>query len=240
MICPNCKNNIMDGCQTCPVCGMRFGETKKKFSGMSIVGFILSLLCLWPVGMILAIIDLVNNKDNKHGFSVATLVIAGAHIIFILFALISGSAEDRISQYNTHAETTTEVTTEMVTTMEETSEAAAEMSGEDAYGSDERAAGDYSDEDSASSSSGEVDPGLKEYLDSYEDFMDEYVAFMKNFKNSGDTASMMTDYYQMLSEYTEFAAKADEYDQSEMSPADLAYYTEVMGRITKKLLEVSY
>ena len=87
--------------------------------------------------------------------------------------------------------------------------------------------------------SGEVSPDVKEALDSYEAFMDEYVEFMKRYKESGNAASMMADYTSFLQKYTDFSQKINAMDTSSMSAADYAYYIEVTGRVSKKLLDVS-
>ena len=65
-----------------------------------------------------------------------------------------------------------------------------------------------------------------------------YVAFMQKYKDSGDSLSMLSDYTSMMNRYNEFSKKADAYDESTMSDADLAYYLEVMNRVNEKLLSV--
>ena len=84
-----------------------------------------------------------------------------------------------------------------------------------------------------------VDPDLKAFLDEYEAFMDQYVEFMKKYAESDDTAGMLADYTKMMKQYAEFAEKADQYEEGELSTADLAYYLEVSNRINQKLLEIA-
>lgn len=89
-------------------------------------------------------------------------------------------------------------------------------------------------------SSSRVDPDLKKFLDSYEDFVDDYIAFMKKYQSNPQNAlSMMNDYMDMLAKYNDFASKAAQYNTNTMSQADATYYLEVMARIEKKLLDVS-
>lgn len=83
-----------------------------------------------------------------------------------------------------------------------------------------------------------IDPDLKDFLDSYEAFMDEYVEFMKEYKENPSDLSLITEYADMMQEYAEFAEECEDYDQDEMSPADLAYYLEVTARIQNKLASV--
>lgn len=88
--------------------------------------------------------------------------------------------------------------------------------------------------------SGGVNPDLKATLDAYESFMDNYIAFMTSFNESNDTASMLTEYTSFMSEYARYMETIEKYDTSEMSNADTAYYLEVTGRVTQKLLNASF
>lgn len=75
-------------------------------------------------------------------------------------------------------------------------------------------------------------------MDSYEDFMDEYVAFMKKYMNNpGDTALLM-DYTDYMSKYSDFVSDFESWENEELSDAELAYYIEVQTRVNKKLSEV--
>lgn len=84
-----------------------------------------------------------------------------------------------------------------------------------------------------------VSPDFKELMDSYEKFMNEYVAFMKKYQNSGNAASMLADYVKFTERYADFVKKVENIDEGSLSAADLAYYSEVMARVTKKLSEVA-
>ncbi len=87
----------------------------------------------------------------------------------------------------------------------------------------------------------EIRPEVKEFLDAYEACMDEYVEFMQKYMNADPTGmvSMMSDYYSILTRYTEFAEKMDAFDESELTNAELAYYIEVTSRVSQKLLTVA-
>lgn len=87
----------------------------------------------------------------------------------------------------------------------------------------------------------EIRPEVREFLDAYETCMDEYVEFMQKYMNADPTSmvSMMSDYYSILTRYTEFAEKMDAFDESELTNAELAYYIEVTSRVSKKLLTVA-
>jgi len=84
-----------------------------------------------------------------------------------------------------------------------------------------------------------VDPELKAFLDSYEDFMDEYVQFMKNYSNNpGDALGMMSNYTRILARYEEFSKQLEKYDSNSMSTEDAKYYLEVVNRCNQKLLDI--
>ncbi len=93
---------------------------------------------------------------------------------------------------------------------------------------------------SASPAENTVRPEVREFLDSYEACMNEYVEFMKKYMNAdaASMVSMMGDYYKILARYTEFAEKIDALDESELTNAELAYYLEVTNRVSQKLLTV--
>ena len=86
-----------------------------------------------------------------------------------------------------------------------------------------------------------IRPEVKAFLDSYEACMNEYVDFMKKYMSAdaGSMIGMMGDYYSMLARYTEFADKLDALDEDELTAAELAYYLEVTGRVSQKLLTVA-
>ena len=90
-----------------------------------------------------------------------------------------------------------------------------------------------------SDSSGSVSASVKEALDSYEAFVDEYIAFMQNFENSSDTTGMLTDYMDYITRLTDLSEKMDSMKEDDMSDADMAYYTEVMLRCSQKMLQAA-
>ena len=73
-------------------------------------------------------------------------------------------------------------------------------------------------------------------MDSYEAFIDEHIAFMNEYANSNDTSSMLIDYLAYLEKFSETMEKLDAIDESELTVAEALYYSEVMSRISQKLL----
>lgn len=96
-------------------------------------------------------------------------------------------------------------------------------------------------EPQAAVSENEIRPEVKEFLDAYEACMDEYVDFMQKYLSADSTSmvSMLGDYYSILARYTEFEEKLDAFDESDLTNAELAYYLEVTGRVSQKLLSVA-
>ena len=97
---------------------------------------------------------------------------------------------------------------------------------------------EQSQQQSEQKDSSQVDPNFKATMDSYEKFFDQYVDFMKKYKDSNYSADMLADYTKMMQQYSDTMTKMDSIDQSTLSSADDAYYLEVLGRVTQKLASV--
>ncbi len=82
-------------------------------------------------------------------------------------------------------------------------------------------------------------PEFKEALDSYEDFFDEYCDFMKKFNESPNDLSLLGEYTEYLTQYSETMEKMGELDDGEMNDAELKYYLEVTTRINQKLIDAA-
>ena len=82
-----------------------------------------------------------------------------------------------------------------------------------------------------------ISPELKEFLQSYEAFMDEYCEFMENYDSS--SATQLVKYASLMQKYSDFAKKAEEYDESTMTDAEAIYYAETLNRISIKLMKAS-
>ena len=84
-----------------------------------------------------------------------------------------------------------------------------------------------------------IRPEFKEAMDSYELFFDEYVKFMKKYKEAKDITSMVSEYSSMMQQYIDTMANLQEIGESELSDKEALYYAEVMLRINQKLLEAA-
>lgn len=93
------------------------------------------------------------------------------------------------------------------------------------------------------SSSEEMIDGMrvsfKEAMDSYEEFFDEYVAFMKKYQESDNTMEMLSDYQKFMEQYSEMTKKMEEWNDGTLNDAELKYYLDTMNRVTQKLLEIT-
>ena len=78
-----------------------------------------------------------------------------------------------------------------------------------------------------------ISPELKEFLDSYEAFMDEYCEFMKNYDES-DSAALLK-YADLMKKYYDFSEKAEAWDEENMTDEESLYYLKVMNRVNEKL-----
>ncbi|MBR0130297.1 MAG: hypothetical protein IJM08_03230 [Firmicutes bacterium] len=82
-----------------------------------------------------------------------------------------------------------------------------------------------------------ISPELKAFLESYESFMDEYCDFMEHY-NASDF-SQLAKYAELLQKYSDFAAKAEQWNSKDLNDAETIYYLEVMNRVSIKLLKVT-
>lgn len=80
---------------------------------------------------------------------------------------------------------------------------------------------------------------FKSAMDNYEKFMDEYVAFMKKYKANPTDISLLADYTDYMSKYSNFIQSFGEWENKDLDSDELAYYVDVQSRVSKKLLEVT-
>lgn len=81
---------------------------------------------------------------------------------------------------------------------------------------------------------------FKAAMDSYEAFFDEYIAFMKKYEETdGSDLSLLADYAQYLSKYSEYMSDLEKWENEDLNTAEAAYYLQVQSRINQKLLEVT-
>lgn len=77
-------------------------------------------------------------------------------------------------------------------------------------------------------------------MDSYEAFVDEYVAFMEKYNNNPSDIGLIADYASYMRKYADFAKKFEQWENEDLNDDELAYYIEVQTRVNQKLLDVTY
>lgn len=93
--------------------------------------------------------------------------------------------------------------------------------------------------ENSTTDNGDIRPEIKEAIDSYESFMNEYVEFMKKYESSNDIASLAAQYTEFASKYTDVESKFDALENDDLNDAETTYYIEVQTRINNKLLEIN-
>ena len=86
----------------------------------------------------------------------------------------------------------------------------------------------------------DVTPEFKATMDSYEAFFDEFIDCLKAMADDSADTTTLFQYAAMMMQYADTLEKLEAIDESKLSPADDAYYIEVMARIELKLLEAAY
>ncbi len=93
--------------------------------------------------------------------------------------------------------------------------------------------------DPDNSKDNELSSDFKEAMDSYENFINEYVDFMKKYSANPTDLSLLTDYSSYMSKYADFVASFEKWESEDLNTAELAYYVDVQARVSKKLLDVA-
>lgn len=88
----------------------------------------------------------------------------------------------------------------------------------------------------STSNSSSTNSSWREVLNDYEAWVDEYVTFMKKYKNasSSDMAAMMNDYTKLLNQQKEWTDKLSSL-RGKLSSSDLTEYLNTLARINQKL-----
>ena len=88
-------------------------------------------------------------------------------------------------------------------------------------------------------SSDTIRPEVRDAIDAYEDFVDEYIAFMEKYAESdGTDLSLLMDYTKFMSNLTEYTDKMEALED-DMTDAEYWYYIEVLNRCNEKMLKAA-
>lgn len=85
----------------------------------------------------------------------------------------------------------------------------------------------------------ENDMEFRAWVDSYEEFMNEYVDFMVKFNESdGTDLTLLADYSTIMAKYTEFMEQTENINEDELSAEDYKYYVDAQARVLVRLNEI--
>ena len=84
-----------------------------------------------------------------------------------------------------------------------------------------------------------LDPDFKAAMDSYEEFMDQYVTFMKKYNANPSDLSLLTDFAKYMGEYATVVRNFEKWEDEDLNAEETQYYITVQSRVSQKLLEVA-
>ena len=127
-------------------------------------------------------------------------IVIAVIVLLALFGAIGGKGSDKVPEDSGEASVTE------ASGAEDQAQDPEEASEQEA-GGEETAGAETDEAESESAASDGISPELKEFLDSYEAFMDEYCEFMLGY-NESDTAQLLK-YAALMEKYYEFSEKAE-------------------------------
>ena len=81
-------------------------------------------------------------------------------------------------------------------------------------------------------------PEFKKAMDNYENFYDEYCAFMKKYKENPTDMSLLTEYTGMVERLGEMNEAFKVWDDGSLNDTELEYYLEVTNRVLQKMADL--
>ena len=82
-----------------------------------------------------------------------------------------------------------------------------------------------------------IRPEIKEAIDSYEEFVDEFCAFMERY--DANDFSILSEYLELVGKEAEMVKQFEKIGENDLTTAELMYYNEVSLRCSQKLLAVA-
>lgn len=91
-----------------------------------------------------------------------------------------------------------------------------------------------------SSNTNSLGKEFKQAMDSYEETMDAYIAFMVKYTNSkGTDPQLFKDYAEWLKKYANAIDAFEKWENNNLNKEEAKYYVEVQTRVTQKLINAS-
>lgn len=84
-----------------------------------------------------------------------------------------------------------------------------------------------------------IRPEVKEAIDSYEVFIDDYVDFMNKYAQNPTDFTLLTEYADYVSKAVDMGEKFDKIEEDDLTDAESLYYAEVALRCSQKMLDVA-
>lgn len=94
-------------------------------------------------------------------------------------------------------------------------------------------------DETQSTSNNSIRTEFKQAMDSYEQFYNEYIAFMLEYKNDPSNLKLMGKYATMMKQLAQMNDDFDAWEHTDLNTEELKYYIDVQTRVSKKLLDVS-
>lgn len=90
-----------------------------------------------------------------------------------------------------------------------------------------------------SESSDNLGSDFKAAMDAYEEFIDEYVDIVKKYTENPTDLTILASYGEYMGKYATMVAEFEKWENEGLNAAETAYYIEVQGRVTQKMLEIA-
>ncbi|MBQ8996197.1 MAG: hypothetical protein IJ091_10325 [Oscillospiraceae bacterium] len=85
--------------------------------------------------------------------------------------------------------------------------------------------------------SNEIRSEVKEAIDSYASFIDDYCEFLENYDSTN--VLQLAQYAEMMSTYADMAVKFEAIENEDLNDAEALYYAEISLKCSQRLLETS-
>ncbi|MBQ9327940.1 MAG: hypothetical protein IJ225_05335 [Solobacterium sp.] len=82
-----------------------------------------------------------------------------------------------------------------------------------------------------------IRPEVKDAIDSYEAFIDEYIEFMEVYESTDNPASLLMEYASYMKKLSDMEQEMDALDDTDLTDEESLYYAEVVLRCDQKLLQ---
>lgn len=105
--------------------------------------------------------------------------------------------------------------------------------------SDDKAENNKEPQEESNSSDTGLSADFKTAMDNYEKFMDDYIAFMKKYKENPSDLSLISDYAKFMSQYNDTVKSFEKWETEDLNDEETSYYIDVQTRVNKKLLEIA-